>query len=147
MSWSDRFIGLPYSEFGRGRAGCDCWGLACLIYREELGLTLPDYVGDYASADEHAEIAALVAGAATSPLWVPVKGAAAFDIAVFRRGRLSTHIGIVIHDRLMIHMAGEDQAKVQTYADGPFKHRFVGHFRHAARVVENPIKTGVEAAQ
>ena len=140
MSWSDRFIGIPFQEFGRGRAGCDCWGLACVIYREELGISLPDYLG-YASADEHGEIAALIAGAATSPLWVPVSGTAlAFDVAVFRRGRFSTHLGIVIRHGIMIHMVADDQSKVQGYADGPYKHRFAGHYRHVSRVIERPVQ-------
>ena len=38
MIWSNRFIGIPYDDFGRSRTGCDCWGLACIIYREELGI-------------------------------------------------------------------------------------------------------------
>lgn len=141
MSWSDRFIGIPYVEFGRGRDGCDCWGLACIIYQEELGITLPEYLGDYASADEHGEIAALISGAAVSPLWMPVSGSAlAFDVAVFRRGRFSAHLGIVIRHGIMIHMVADDQAKVQTYEDGPYKHRFAGHYRHVSKAVERPVQ-------
>ena len=141
MTWSDRFIGIPYADLGRDRAGCDCWGLACIIYREELGITLPEYLGDYASTDEHAEISALIAGAAVSPLWVPVSGAAlAFDIAVFRRGRASTHLGIVVRHGIMIHMVADDHAKLQGYIDGPYKHRFTGHFRHASRAIERPVQ-------
>ena len=111
MNWSDRFIGIPFIEFGRSRAGCDCWGLACTIYAEELGISLPQYLGDYTSAEERREISALIDGAAVSPLWLPVTGeASAFDIAVFRRGRLSSHLGIVVRPGLMIHMEGEDCA-------------------------------------
>lgn len=134
MSWSDRFIGIPFADFGRDRQGCDCWGLACIIYRDELRITLPDYLGDYASADEQAEILALISRDKVSPLWQPVSGpAAAFDLALFRRGRLATHIGVVIRHGLMIHMVGEDCAKVQGYLDGPYKHRLIGIFRHVER--------------
>lgn len=147
MNWSDRFIGIPYVDFGRDRAGCDCWGLACVIYAEELGITLPEYLG-YASADEHGEIAALIAGAATSPLWVPVTGTAlAFDIAVFRRGRFSSHLGIVIRHGIMIHMVADDQAKVQGYVKGPYGHRFTGHYRYASRAVERPVQLISEVAR
>lgn len=38
MIWSDRFIGIPFEDHGRARAGCDCWGLVCLIYQEELAI-------------------------------------------------------------------------------------------------------------
>lgn len=147
MMWPNSFVGIPYSDFGRSREGCDCWGLACIIYQEELGISLPDYLG-YASTDEHGEIAALIAGAATSPLWMPVTGTAlAFDIAVFRRGRFSTHLGIVIRHGIMIHMVAEDQAKVEGYERGPLKHRFAGHFRHASRATERPVQLITEAVR
>jgi probable lipoprotein NlpC len=132
--WTNRFVGLRFAEFGRDRDGCDCWGLACLVYREELQISLPDYLG-YSSVDEHAEIAALVAGATAMPLWIPVTGRAmAFDIAVFRRGRLDTHIGIVVQHGLMLHAAGEDCAKVESYEGGAWKHRLTGVYRHVELV-------------
>lgn len=140
MTWSNRYIGIPQEDHGRTADGCDCWGLACVIYREELGISLPDYLG-YGSADEHGEIAALIDGAAASPLWVPVEGPAiAFDLAVFRRGRLSTHLGIVIRHGLMIHMLDADGAKLADYRSGPWGHRFAGHWRHHSRAVERPVQ-------
>ncbi|MFK4060315.1 NlpC/P60 family protein [Brucella anthropi] len=145
MSWSDRYIGTPYAEFGRDRTGCDCWGLACIIYRQELGISLPDYLG-YGSVEEHGEISALVSGAVVSPLWVPISGtAAAFDIAVFRRGRMSTHVGIVIRHGLMIHIEGDDCAKVADYRTGCWKYRLTGHYRHFERATEYPAQTNPEA--
>lgn len=132
--WSNRFIGIPFEDFGRDSTGCDCWGLACVIYREELGISLPEYLGAYSSVEERGEIAALIAGEETSPLWVPVAGPAlAFDIAVFRRGRLSSHIGIVIHHGLMIHN-GEDCAKLEGYQTGAWGQRLRGHWRHVQMI-------------
>lgn len=141
MSWSNAYIGIPYAEFGRARDGADCWGLACIIYREELGITLPDYLGTYASVEEHGEIAALIGAGAASPLWVPVTGPAlAFDIAVFRRGRLSTHVGIVIRHGLMIHMQDEDCAKLADYGAGAWGTRLQGHWRHRSGALERPVQ-------
>lgn len=141
MSWSNRFVGIPYEEFGRTRDGADCWGLACIIYREELGISLPEYLGDYASVEEHVEIAALINGAAISPLWLPVEGdAIAFDIAVFRRGRMSTHLGIVVRHGVMIHMQGEDCAKIANYRTGAWGNRFSGHFRHVSAPTQRPVQ-------
>ncbi len=148
MSWSDRFIGIPFSEFGRSRTGCDCWGLVCVIYREELGLRLLEYVGDYSSAEERGEISALISDGAASPLWLPVTGPAiAFDVAVFRRGRLSSHVGVVIRHGVMIHLQGEDCAKVEDYQRGPWRWRFQGHYRYAAQAVERPVQIVSEAGR
>lgn len=136
MTWSNRFVGIPWREFGRDRDGTDCWGLACVIYQEELGISLPDYLG-YGSAEELGEISALVEGACNSPLWLPIEGPAiAFDIAVFRRGRLSSHVGVVVRHGLMIHMEGEDSAKLADYTSGAWRHRLTGHYRHAQRPVQ-----------
>lgn len=132
--WTDRYVALPHLDLGRDRDGADCWGLACIIYREELGISLPEYLG-YTSTDERGEIAALVDGATASPLWVPVHGLAmAFDIALFRRGRLTSHVGIVVNHGLMIHMAEADLSRVEHYTTGQWAPRLVGHYRHVEMV-------------
>ncbi len=129
MIWSNRFIGIPHEELGRSRDGADCWGLACIIYREELGITLPEYL-DYSSTAEHGELSAVIEGATASPLWIPVEGPAiAFDIALFRRGKLATHAGIVIRHGLMIHSV-HGASSVVTPIRGPWASRHVGHYRH-----------------
>jgi probable lipoprotein NlpC len=139
MSWVNAFVGIPYAPFGRARTGADCWGLACIVYREGLGIGLPDYLG-YGGVEEHAEINALIAGAEGSPLWQPRSGVArAFDIAVFRRGRLATHLGLVIRPGLMLHMVDEDRAKVEGYTTGRWGNRLVGHFYWAGAVPEGAL--------
>lgn len=139
MSWSNRYIGTPYAEFGRTMSGCDCWGLVVLIYRQELGIELPDYLG-YGSAEEHAEIDALIAGAEISPTWMVAPGAVQpFDVVVFRRGHLATHLGVVVLPGRMIHMVGEDCAKIEDYRTGRWGNRLKGAYRH----LQNPLKAGV----
>lgn len=134
MNWTDRFIGLPHRDLGRDRSGCDCWGLACIVYREELQISLPEYLG-YASTEERSEISALVAGATASPLWLPVEGSAtAFDIALFRRGRLTSHVGIVVSHGLMVHMAEADLSRLEPYSSGYWSPRLIGHYRHVDMV-------------
>jgi cell wall-associated NlpC family hydrolase len=136
--WSEKYVGTPHVEFGRGLDGADCWGLACIVYLHELSITLPDYVTGYASDDEKVELAGVIAGATSSPLWVPVTALAKpFDIAVFRRGRLDTHVGLVVHDGLMLHSAQEDCAKIESYRSGAWSHRLTGVYRHFKRTSES----------
>lgn len=41
---------------------------------------------------------------------------------------------------IMIHMAGEDQSKVERYLEGPWRTRFAGHYRHASKAIERPVQ-------
>lgn len=138
MTWSNRFVGIPQVDHGRDRSGVDCWGLVWLVYREELGITLPDYCG-YGSVAEHAEIAALIDGAACSPLWEPALKPEPFDIALFRRGRLDTHVGLIVHPGLMLHVNG-DASKLERCDRGAWGARLQGYWRPRAGGIEGGMQ-------
>lgn len=38
-----KYVGIPWKHLGRTSKGIDCYGLAQLIYKEELNIILPDY--------------------------------------------------------------------------------------------------------
>jgi probable lipoprotein NlpC len=145
MSWSNKFIGIPQENFGRDRSGADCWGLFCVVYQEELNITLPSYLG-YSSPDECGEISAIIDGEKTNPLWLPVTGPAmAFDVALFNRGKFSSHVGIVVRHGLMLHMFGKDQSKLENYDQGRWSQRFEGHYRHRLMADKRPVQLISEA--
>ncbi|MBW8322661.1 MAG: C40 family peptidase [Arenimonas sp.] len=128
--WSASYIGIPHAEFGYGPDGAHCWGLAVLVYGRELGITLPTYVGCYASLAERREIAALVEGESADPVWSLVAEPRPFDIAVFRMGRYATHVGVVVNETLVLHVQASDQAKIQNFSVAPLKDRLTGLYRH-----------------
>jgi len=37
-----QYIGIPYRHLGRNKDGLDCYGLVVIIYKEKLGIQLPD---------------------------------------------------------------------------------------------------------
>ena len=136
MSWSDRYLGLPYADLGRTRAGCDCYGLARLVYSEQLGIELPSYASEYMGASERAEVAALLDRVEQAGPWRPVEAIAPFDLLLFRRGRLRSHVGVAVDAGLMLHMDGEAQARIARLSEPRWRSRFAGAFRHA----EAPLK-------
>ena len=70
-----------------------------------------------------------------TPTWVKADAARPFDVAVFRRGKLASHLGVVVRPGLMIHMVGEDCAKLERYDTGRWGNRLKGVFRH----VQHPV--------
>ncbi len=118
--------------------GCDCWGLARLVYLQELGIRLPAYTETYSSAEETAEVAALLERRHHHPTWAPVEQSQPFDLILYRHGRLSTHVGIVINRHRMLHVQGDDQSKIEDRNSNRWAARFIGAYRH----VEMPLKGG-----
>lgn len=131
LHWSARYVGIPYVDRGRSRAGADCWGLACLAVAGETGIVLPSYDGAYQSADERAEIATVVAREAASPVWRKIDPSAAgpFDVVFFRQGRDDSHAGVVTEPGEMLHMVEDDAAKIERYDAGRWSTRLTGVYR------------------
>ncbi|MBN7785130.1 C40 family peptidase [Ponticoccus gilvus] len=130
-TWPNDFTGLPHLEGGRSRSGCDCLGLARVIYAEMLGIALPDYQGGVCP-EEHAEIDARIVGEAVSPYWRQIARGheRAFDLVVFRRGAWLRHIGVVVEPGLMIHAAPPGDSALCRYDRGAWSGRFAGLHRH-----------------
>ncbi|MUZ73331.1 phage tail protein [Agrobacterium vitis] len=132
--WSRDYIGIPHAPHGKTREGVNCWTLAVLVYGEQLAIQLPAYVGDFVSIDEAAEIEALFAREQGAAHWNEVATPAEFDLAIFRRGRFDTHVGVVVRPGLMLHVVGEDQAKLERYDNGVWKPRLKRFLRHFERL-------------
>jgi hypothetical protein len=52
-------------------------------------------------------------------------------VALFRRGALAAHVGIVIDAGRMLHIERERESCIAAYIDGPYQHRLLGVYRHA----------------
>jgi|TARA_A100001391_G_scaffold50885_1_gene30943 cell wall-associated NlpC family hydrolase len=127
IHWSAQFVGLPYADLGRSRAGVDCWGLAWLVY-DWLGIPLPTYEGGYASTEERREIAQLIEGAKSE--WTRVEVPQDFDLVTIRRGLLESHIGIVVAPGRMLHVTSGKPSCLEHYSGGPWAARLTGIWRH-----------------
>jgi cell wall-associated NlpC family hydrolase len=133
-AWLRNYVGLPKVHAGRSREGVDCYGLIWLVYREVLGIQLPSYAGEALDLKEREEIAGLIAGGRLVAPWREVKDGSErpFDMAVFRRGTLESHVGLVVGPGRMLHIVDVGESHVTSYHIGPWRGRFVAMHRHEA---------------
>ena len=127
------FVGLPFQVRGRSRTGVDCWGLACLVYRECLGIELPSYDDSYTnlSAAELADRAVIIN--AERSRWIAVMttfDVRQFDCVLFTRGGMPAHVGIVVRYGVMLHVHEGIESVIEEYTSPKWRPRLEGHFRY-----------------
>lgn len=131
MPWIGDYVGLPFAERGRDRAGVDCWGLVCLVYRECLARDLPSYDDRYATLDpaERAHRDALIAEGRARFEAVEPGAERAFDLALFASGGHAAHIGVVVEPGRMLHVQRGGASVVEDYRRPAWARRLVGFWR------------------
>lgn len=138
-TWCNKYIKIPFKDCGRDENGCDCWGLARLIYRDELGIELPTLTG-YSDTHDRRVIADLYEG--EHPRWVevPLGQEKEFDIIIFRTMGLPTHVGVAIGDGFMIHCERSIGTCISNYRkEMLWKKRIVGVYRHASSKIATSV--------
>lgn len=131
--WSNDYIRIPFKDHGRSREGADCWGLACIIFAEKLGIELPSLTG-YADTKDKVRISDIIkAESATWDFFEPGEEKA-YDIAVFRMLGEPMHVGVVVEPGLMIHCErGSGVYPTYYYKEHQWDRRLEGFFRYANR--------------
>lgn len=134
-AWASNYVGIPYRDRGRDRDGVDCWGLVRLVYADRFGVILPDYLGDYVTAENSTEIAPIVAVEAASKRWAQAGAPRVGDVGVFRILGAEGHVGVYVGDSRMIHsLAGV--GSVEERVDSPlWIPRLAGWYRYAGPVI------------
>lgn len=130
--WSRSYLGLPYADRGRSRAGVDCWGLPFLAFPEQLRIDVPEYAGATVGDAERRELEALMAGEDVDT-WAKVADPQPFDLVWFRNLRSgdATHVGIVMRPGLMLHAyRGEGCVVPQDYTARTWSTFLIGVYRH-----------------
>lgn len=131
LSWSSDYIGLPYTDRGRDRAGCDCWGLVRLVLREQWGIEVPSAHTDYADPDDRAAAHALFE-TYRGGAWLQVEpeAARAGDVVLLRRGRHACHVGILTAPRVMLHIQRGIDASIERLDGAVWAQKVDSYWRH-----------------
>lgn len=126
----DSFVGLPYLDRGRTRAGVDCYGLLRLVYGEQLGIELPAYSDRYMTAADDLAIARLIADELDPWEELAASEAREGDAVLMRSGRYLRHVGIVAGRARVLHIESGDLSRIERSDFGPLAHRVAGFFRY-----------------
>lgn len=134
FSWASDYVGLPFVDRGRDRAGVDCWGLVRLVYREKLGIVLPDLADVKAMDGRH--VARAIVTQIDTGLWLPVlRGTEREYDVVVMRGHVegigvSRHVGIVAPYDTVLHVEHGIDAVCPRLNSPTVKDRITGIYRH-----------------
>lgn len=134
--WVTPYVGIPFLDGGRDRAGCDCWGLVRLVFAEVLGIELPTY-GEI-SARDLARVTRTIRDHSALAPWLPVAGdARPFDVLVMA-GR-PQHVGVMVDARHVLHVEAATAAVIVPAARSPqVRWRRLSLHRHEALAREVP---------
>ena len=126
-----KYLTIPIKQGGRSWEGVDCWGLAVVLYKEELGIELPSM--DHVDWNSGAKVCNAMAEESSRD-WIEVERneRRKFDVVSLRIRTTPWHVGILIDDKRFIHAdANPGRGVVVERLDGMhWKSRIVGYFRH-----------------
>ena len=141
-SWAAEYIGIPFLERGRDRAGCDCWGLVRLVLAERFGIEMPSYAGDYQTVADHGRLADLIDHGRTNiwdEVWSPYLSSvlcplttAPGDLVLLRLHGLPIHVGVVAARGWMLHVEAKVDSVLERFDGMEWRNRVFGVYRHAA---------------
>lgn len=124
-SWWEEYLDIPFAEGGRTRAGCDCWGLARLVWAEQRGVLLPAWDA-YADLKDRTAIRGLLDDALGSFRQIDAPAPPALALALFRSAVSVFHVGVMIDPVRMLHI--ETAAGVWVQPATVYRERFMGFY-------------------
>ena len=142
QGWMNKYIGIPYRDKGRDTSGIDCYGLARLVYKEELGIDLPSFDDEYLAHDQNSQSELT---ARYKEQWQPVDSAQEGDLVVFKIAGFESHIGIAINDKQFLHARSGQDAAVESFDSYNWKNRVSGFFRYTEKASEKPSQARLTA--
>lgn len=134
-AWVAPYIGLPYEEKGRSRAGADCWGGVRMVLAEVFGVALPDYADAYTRTTD-ADSVALAVTAGLADGWQRVEQPSEGCLLILRIAGRPWHCALMVNARQFLHWPppdkqGRQQGSCLGRLDAPeWARRIEGFYRH-----------------
>jgi len=127
--WFDNYIGIPFLADGNDQKGCDCWGLAVLIYKEQLNIDLPVFAGMFVDGSLASLIRVTKHIRKIKKTWLKVNEPASYDIILLRTGNMIYHVGLVIDKKRMLHVMEGINSTIEEFTGIQWKQKVEGFYR------------------
>lgn len=128
--WTNDYVGIPFQKNGSDRNGTDCWRLIVMVYREKLGIELPDFAGIYVDGS----LASLVKVSRKirdeKQAWQRVDKPQPYDVILLRTGDMVYHVGLVIDHKRMLHVLEGIDSTIEEFTGLQWQQRVEGFYRH-----------------
>lgn len=130
-----RYMRIPFTPHGRNYDGCDCGGLVWLVYKDELGIELPDWRKLYEGTTiqhslELEEAVSTMLG--ENGIEVPFSEIRPFDVVAFEIAGEPIHVGLAVNSKVFLHiMQGRTRACCERFDSFQWRKRISGCYRHA----------------
>lgn len=134
--WVATYIGIPFIDYGRSHEGCDCWGLARMIWNERAGIVLPEHAVD----PDRGDLCEATMAANMGP-WRRIEPGqettldGVMMLGCYGRGaamkRAAMHVGVVIGGGWLIHTNAEVGGScLMRYQESQHARKIAGFWRH-----------------
>lgn len=129
--WCNKYIRIPFKEHGRAWDGADCWGLFCVVFKDELGINLNPHLNEYPDTYDKASLPRII-GEESASKWVSVEPGdeRPFDAVIFNIRGVPMHVGIVAGGGFMLHCERGSGTVFEQYNGRKWSHRIVGFCRY-----------------
>lgn len=115
---------------GNDRNGCDCYRLVVMVYRERLGIELPEFAGAYVdgSLASLKKVSRMIRDGKQS--WQKVDKPIPFDVILLRTGSMVYHVGLVIDRKRMLHVMEGINSTIEEFTGIQWKKKVEGFYRY-----------------
>jgi len=134
--WSNKYIGIPYKDYGRDETGIDCWGLVCLVYKQEFNIELPTFDSSY-HVDDRKQLHQLIAQHRES--WTQLDAPKPGCVVLFKILGSESHVGIAISATQFLHARDGYDASVESFDSTNWRSRIVGYFEYQQASGQVPV--------
>lgn len=101
-----------------------------MVYRERLGIVLPDFAGIYVDGSLASLIKVSRMIRDNKQTWQKVDKPQPYDVILLRTGDMVYHVGLVIDHKRMLHVLEGIDSTIEEFTGIQWRDRIEGYYRY-----------------